>query len=303
MNLRNEPIADELSLERHDADTGETLYLVKVTKSGSVSKCKKGSSININAFVDTIPEDPREGDLFYLSEERIENWRYVARKDYLKNYAEENKANLNEYHKEYRQEHKERNSEYGKVYYQEHKNEKHQYYLDHREERKEKTRQYYLDNKEAYKERAKNNKEQISETNKKYYEKNKEKKKASYQANKEAKKAYQKEYYNKKKKERENNLATQMSQSSEDSDSLPQTKKQKLSENSTSKIFSVLSSENINVNVSTPEINHIDSETTKPKKDQFELFKFLTNAKAPSGKIWIQELAARTDITLASKKN
>ena len=109
--------------------------------------------------------------------------------------------------KEYDKQYLEENREQKKQYYGEHKEQikeqKKQYYEEHKEQIKEQRKQYYEENKEQVKERRKQhykeNKEQVKERNKQYREENKEqikKQRKQYRKeNKEQIKEYKKQHY------------------------------------------------------------------------------------------------------------
>ena len=125
----------------------------------------------------------------------------ACKKEYGKQYREENKDKIKEYYKEYYEENKEYYKEYrekNKEYYKE-------YYKENKEKLKEYRKQHYKENKEYNKKYSKEyreeNKEKLKEYNKEYYKKYREKElerhKEYYKENKEYYKEYNKEYYKK----------------------------------------------------------------------------------------------------------
>ena len=109
---------------------------------------------------------------YNTEEERIE-----AKKEYQKQWYQDNREKLLKRRKQYQQEHKEEITKYHKQYYQDNKEKidgrQRQYYQEHKEEKAEWNKQYRQENPEKGKNRHKkyyqNNKEQIVERHKQYH--------------------------------------------------------------------------------------------------------------------------------------
>ena len=143
--------------------------------------------------------DEELNEIAEIEEECAKNNRtYDEKREYCKNWREENKEELAQKKKQYREEHKEELKEYfknhyidnkdeiskkQKIYYEENKDEilnyQHEYYENNKDIILNRNKKYREDNKEKlfeyYKEYRKNNSESIKKSQKEWYDNNKEK--------------------------------------------------------------------------------------------------------------------------------
>ena len=129
-------------------------------------RSQQEQSLLLNTFKSYVGLPKKEYDKQY----REENKEYI--KKYSKQYREENKDKIQEREKEYRQNNKNKRKEYHKQYAEENKDNLKEYRKQYREKNIEKITKCDKQRSKKYRE---NNKEHIKEKSKEYYEKNIEK--------------------------------------------------------------------------------------------------------------------------------